>query len=301
MSILSFPERGQGGKSNWHGNCSPKVYEQIFRDLKPAVFNDPMMGSGTSIETALQMGIEAYGLDLHQGFNAVTDSIVDAVGKPSTLSISHPPYGKMVRYSKDVWPKFGLGNGQIDPNDLSELEYDDFIEKMVQVLLNQRDSVESNGHYGTIIGDMRMPGTGEYLSFQADLLARMPPSELRSVMIKSQHNTRSGTVGRTRAGYPYITHEYILLWQRAVSLYMALSETANKASKILHNTWRNIVKNSMVQLGGESSLQCLYERVADGAGEKVSQNPNWQAKIRQVLQKFPEDFVNVERGVWKVA
>lgn len=300
MSILSFPDRGVGGKNSWHGNCSPKVYQQLFQDLKPSVFNDPMMGSGTSIDVATQMGIDAHGLDLHQGFNAVTDSILDAVGKPSSLSLSHPPYGKMVRYSKDVWPKFGLGSGQIDPNDLSELEYDDFIEKMIQVLLNQRDSVESNGHYGTIIGDMRIAGTGEYLSFQADLIARMPPSELRSVMIKAQHNTRSGGVGRTRAGYAYITHEYILLWQKALTMYMALSESAKKASTILHGTWRNIVKNAMVQLGGEAELKNLYDVVSAGAGEKVANNPSWQAKIRQVLQKYPEDFANVQRGVWTV-
>ena len=37
--------------------------------LRPQVFTDPMVGSGTSVEVAREIGIEAYGLDLHSGFN----------------------------------------------------------------------------------------------------------------------------------------------------------------------------------------------------------------------------------------
>lgn len=69
------------------------VYQDLFRQLKPKTFVDPMMGSGTSIEVAKEMGIIATGLDLHQGFNAVTDSILNRVGYQSDLVLSHPPYG----------------------------------------------------------------------------------------------------------------------------------------------------------------------------------------------------------------
>jgi hypothetical protein len=41
----------------------------LFEQLKPRVFVDQMVGSGTSIEIAQEMGIEAHGLDLHSGFN----------------------------------------------------------------------------------------------------------------------------------------------------------------------------------------------------------------------------------------
>ena len=81
MSILSFPDRGKWGSSKWRGNCSGHVYKDLFERLKPTVFVDPMVGSGTSVEVAHDMGIEAYGLDLHSGFNALRDSIVRAVGK----------------------------------------------------------------------------------------------------------------------------------------------------------------------------------------------------------------------------
>lgn len=81
MSILSFPDRGHWGNASWRGNCSGHVYKKIFEQLKPGVFVDPMVGGGTSIEVAREMGIEAYGLDLHSGFNILRDSILERVGK----------------------------------------------------------------------------------------------------------------------------------------------------------------------------------------------------------------------------
>lgn len=64
-SILSFPDRGPWGNSRYRGNCSGYVYKRIFEHLRPRVFTDPMGGSGTSVEVARAMDIEAHGLDLH--------------------------------------------------------------------------------------------------------------------------------------------------------------------------------------------------------------------------------------------
>jgi len=62
-----------------------------------------MVGSGTSVEVAREMGIEAHGLDLHSGFNILKHSILDTVGKTSDLVLSHPPYHNIVAYSGSVW------------------------------------------------------------------------------------------------------------------------------------------------------------------------------------------------------
>jgi len=121
MSILSYPDRGKWGKSSWRGNCSGYVYKEIFERLRPNVFVDPMVGSGTSVEVAREMGIEAYGLDLHSGFNAIRDSIAEAVGKPADLVVSHPPYGAMIVYSGSVW-------GHAHKDDLSRcIDDEDFL------------------------------------------------------------------------------------------------------------------------------------------------------------------------------
>jgi hypothetical protein len=118
-SILSFPDRGPWGNSQYRGNCSGYVYKRIFEHLRPRVFTDPMVGSGTSVEVAREMGIEAYGLDLHSGFNILKTSILETVGKPSDLVLSHPPYHGLIPYSGSEW---GRGEGP-HPDDLTRTHH----------------------------------------------------------------------------------------------------------------------------------------------------------------------------------
>lgn len=253
-----------------------------------------MVGSGTSIEVAKEMGIEAYGLDLHSGFNVLRDSIVTTIGKEVDMVLSHPPYNQLIAYSGSQW------GTQPHPDDLSHcIDDNDFNEKMQIALLNQRSATKNGGYYGTIIGDWRRNGI--YSSYQAECIARMPADELVAVIIKAQHNTMSERKTYGKLKLPFILHEYILLWQRkAKSTYHLLSIIANEQAARLRGTWRSIVRNIMMQLGGKASLSEVYEAVSKAAPEKVQSNPNWQAKIRQTLNSS-EDYFSQERGVWSLA
>lgn len=295
MSILSYPNRGPWGKSSWRGNCSGHVYKELFERLRPKVFVDPMVGSGTSVEVAREMGIEAYGLDLHSGFNATRDSILQAVGKPADLCVSHPPYGAMILYSGNVW-----GN-EAHPDDLSRCTSDDdFHEKLQLVLLNQRDATAPNGYYGTIIGDWRRNGV--YTSYQAECIARMPKDELAAVLIKAQHNCQSDSKAYGSMRLPFIFHEYILLWQRkASSVLVVLGNLAKQQYARLQGTWKMIVKSVLIQLGGKATLDCLYGAVAQAAPEKLAANTTWREKVRQTLNQNPEMFRSINRGEWAIA
>lgn len=294
MSIMSFPERGHWGNSSWRGNCSGHVYQELFTRIQPKVFIDPMMGSGTSIDVAKEMNIEAYGLDLHQGFNAIRDSILKATGKAADLCVSHPPYGGMILYSGNVW-------GEAHPDDLSRCTSDeDFHEKMQLVLLNQRDATVPGGFYGTIIGDWRRNGV--YTSYQAECIARMPKDELAAVIIKAQHNCQSDQKSYGRMKLPFILHEYVLLWKKKeLPVLVMLGELAKQQYARLQATWKNVVKAIMVQLGGSAPLEAIYDAVAKAAPEKMAANDNWRAKVRQTLNQNPTMFVPVERGVWSIA
>lgn len=206
-SILSFPDRGYWGHAGYRGNCSGHVYQQLFTVLRPRVFIDPMVGGGTSVEVAHEMGIESYGLDLHSGFNILKHSIQKTIGKLADLVLSHPPYHDIIRYSGEVW-----GN-KPHPDDLSRCSCEEeFIDKLGIALRNQRAATLPGGYYGVIIGDIRR--NGRYCSFQAEVIARMPKSELRAVLIKAQHHTRSEYAQYAHLRMPKIAHEYILLWQR---------------------------------------------------------------------------------------
>lgn len=300
MSIMSFPNRGHWGKSNWRGNCSGFVYKELFERLKPSFFVDPMVGSGTSIEVAKELNIKAVGLDLHLGFNALKMSILEALdGNQADLVLSHPPYHDLLKYSGHVW-----GNKEV-PDDLSHCtSVDDFNEKMHAVLLNQREATRSNGIYGCIIGDQRK--NGEYRSYQAELIARMPSSELASVIIKAQHNTRSETnqYGNMR-GLPFILHEYILLWRKpnVIHSWLGTLHLLREQERTRYSsTWKSIVRCALMTFGDNpANLDAIYAVVERNADERLKGNSNFKAKVRQILNQNRELFTSVDRGVWKLA
>lgn len=294
-SVLSFPDRGPWGDSSYHGNCSGHVFKELYERLRPKLVVDPMMGSGTSIEVAQAMGIDAVGLDLRLGFDALTMSILEKVGRPACLVLSHPPYGGQVLYSGNVW------GDKAHPSDLSHaVDDEDFNAKLQAVLLNQREATRPGGHYGTIIGDWRRGG--KYSSFQAEAIGRMPSSELVAVLIKQQHNVRSGAKQYGRMVFPRIEHEYILLWQKSKQVMCALQTLgtiAREQQQRVRSTWRSVVRVVMAELGGESDLKTLYGAIAANAPEKLRTNTKWQEKTRQTLQ-LCDDFESVERGVWRL-
>jgi hypothetical protein len=298
-SILSYPERGHWGRSNWRGNCSGYIYRDLFQALQPKVFVDPMVGSGTSVEVAREMNIEAYGLDLHSGFNVLRQSVLAAVGKPSDVCIAHPPYHDMVIYSGDVW------GDTPHPDDLSRCrDEDEFLEKLQLAMLNMRDAVRPGGYFGIVIGDQRKKG--KYVSYQAECIARMPRNELKAVLIKAQHNVQSNAKNYGQIGLPRIMHEYILLWQRPESqclqsLFAALSGIAHESQRRLRGTWKSIVQQVLVTLGGRANTQDILAAVLATADEqKLAANNNLQDKIRQTLGMHPDTFAGGD-GVWELA
>ncbi|ADR37725.1 hypothetical protein Ocepr_2277 (plasmid) [Oceanithermus profundus DSM 14977] len=292
-SISSHPERGPWGNPRWRGNASGYFYKDLFEALGPKTFVDPMVGSGTSVEVAREMGIEAVGLDLHSGFNILRDSILEIVGRPADLVFSHPPYHDMIVYSGEVW------GDEPHPDDLSRAgSVEEFADKLHQAVLNQRTATKPGGHYGVLIGDLRRQG--RYYSFQAELIARLPTDELAAVLVKVQHNV-SSNARNYRLRYPRIMHEYALLWRKQDrSTYQVIGAMAFPQKRRLEGTWRALVRQAMVEHGGEAALADLYRTLEEGAPERVRNNPHWKAKVRQVLQRHG-DFRPLARGVWALA
>lgn len=293
MSILSFENRGKWGKNSWRGNCSGHVYKTLFEQYQPRIFVDPMVGGGTSVDVADEMGIEAYGLDLHSGFNILRDSILQRVGKEADMVFSHPPYHDMIVYSGQVW-------GEPHADDLSRCTSDeDFMEKIQVALLNQRAATKAGGMYGLLIGDLRR--NGQYKSYQADCIARMPKSELAAVVIKAQHNCVSDSRQYAKMKHMRILHEYIILWNKPkevmVFILFDLAGMAKQHTTALRATWKAVVRHALITLGGKAKLEDIYSAVANAAPGQLAGNNNWQAKIRQTLQLIAQP---VERGIWAI-
>lgn len=295
-SIWRFPDRGHWGNPKWAGNLSGHVYAELYRRLKPRSVCEVFSGSGTAIEVAREMGIEAFGLDLKDGFDVLRMSVLEAIGKEVAVCGGHLPYGDVLLYSGKVW------GSEPHPDDLSRCASDEeFLDKLQLAVLNMREATAPGGHYFIVIGDKRR--NGKYVSYQAGLTERLPASELRSVLIKEQFNTASGWRDYARMRYPRIEHEYIVLWQRAersVTLVSNLTILARRFQHAIRATWVNTVKLALIQLGGEASLPEIYGRVAEQAVDRIGQNGNWQAKVRQVLNQHKGLFYAPERGIWAI-
>jgi hypothetical protein len=291
-SVMSFPERGHWGKSDWRGNTSGYVIKEMIEHFQPKLFVDACEGSGTSGDVCRDMGVEYVGLDLYKGNDFTKDDILTQLPRPADICFTHPPYHSMITYSGEVYD--GIRDG--DTSRCSSPE--EFIAKSQTMLMNQREATREGGIYATLIGDQRggTLGKGQFRSYQADFIQMMPKDELLSVAIKLQHNCLSDN--RVYSGnFVPILHEYLILWKKSKKSLFAVSlDIASELQKRVATTWRNAIRVALMKLG-KASLKDIYAEVEKVAAHLIAKNKNWQAKIRQQLQLH---FTNVERGVWAV-
>lgn len=292
-SVMSFPDRGNYGNSNWRGNTSGYVIKELIQHFNPKLFVDACEGSGTSKDVCKEMGIEYVGLDLYKGQDFTKDSILTQLPRPADICFTHPPYHDMIAYSGSVYGK------EILVGDTSHCQSaEEFISKSQVMLMNQREATKEGGIYCTLIGDQRggSLGKGNFRSYQADFISMMPKDELLSVAIKLQHNCMSDTRVYSGSFIP-IMHEYLLIWKKkAKSLFAISFDIASELQSRVATTWRNAIRIVMMKLQ-KADLSTIYSEIEKVASSLIANNPNYKAKIRQTLQKH---YTNVERGVWSI-
>ena len=148
LSVVSYPERGNGGRNDYRGNCSPKMIEDIINQYQLRSLNDYMVGSGTTEDVCKAMGIEHKCYDLNRGFDMMT---MDIPERPENI-FWHPPYDDIIVYSdkmykaNDIIQQYGF-----DPriNDLSRCKgWEDFVRKMNYCMNKQFASLEKYDNMG---------------------------------------------------------------------------------------------------------------------------------------------------------
>lgn len=297
-SILSFPTRGNYGRSNWRGNCSGYVIKEMLEFYRPKVFVDPAEGGLTSRDVCRELnaqgaGIEYVGLDLHSGFNLLRDSLTDRIGgSRAEYAFFHPPYWKMVLYSG----RSGQWGNEPHPDDLSHAPtYEDFILKMRLAMQNIYDAVAPGGHFSILVGDYRKDG--KYISIQADL-QMLAPGALDGILIKTQHNCVSDKTRYSGKNFIPIMHEYLLNFRkdrRVVGFLDSTLSVSRRLEMFSKANWRATIYHVLRKLGGKARLPEIYQAIAETSPDKIKTRPNWAARVRRELQIF---CVSVERGVW---
>lgn len=294
-TVVSYPERGEGGNNRYRGNCSPKVIEDLLNFYKPQMVCDYMVGGGTTFDAAAACGIPCHGYDLNRGFDLMNCEIPER----SQFTFWHPPYHDIVLYSdvmykaKDIEDQFGF-----DPRhfDLSRIpKWEDFVKAMNYCCMKQFAALEKGGRLAILMGDIKK--RGKLYSMLAEIAK---PGTLEQIIIKTQHNCVSDRQSYYGKFIP-IVHEYIMVVRKDDSIIfpVMLTKTGSMDIRDMHgSTWRDVVVAIMERNKGIWNLDAIYREVE---GHKKAQgNPNWRAKIRQTLQRYPELFRHDGRDQWSL-
>lgn len=294
LSIVSYSERGEGGRNNYRGNCSPKMIEDIIDQYHIQNLNDYMVGSGTTEDVCIRRGVENHCYDLNRGFDMMT---MDIPERPENI-FWHPPYDDIIVYSdkmykaNDVIQKYGF-----DPriNDLSRCNgWEDFVKKMNYCMNKQFASLQKGGRMFVLMGDIKKKG-----KLYSMLCNIAKPGTLEQIIVKVQHNATSYNRSYNGRFVP-IVHEYLMVVRKDSSLIypIGLTEYHNFDMRdSIQTTWRDVLASIMEDCG-EMTLADIYKKME--GHRKCSNNPHWKEKIRQTLQKY-DDFSSSRRGIWYIA
>ena len=294
-SIVSYPERGEGGNNRYRGNCSPKLIEDLAGFFKPAEICDYMCGSGTTKAAADKLGISSRLYDLHSGFDIMNNEIRE---RPEFI-FWHPPYWDIIKYSdvmykaSDVEKQYGY-----DPRlyDLSRIQgWDEFVKAMNYAMMKQFTALEKGGRMAVLMGDIKKKG--KLYSMLAEIVK---PGTLENIIIKAQHNCFSDRVQYSGSFIP-ILHEYVMIVRKDAPTLIPIIEINRRKVDIRDMkgaTWKDVVASVLEECDGAVSLSYLYEQIEPY--KKAKENQFWREKVRQTLQINKEYFQSTQRGMWRL-
>lgn len=297
-SVVSYPERGAGGKSTYRGNFSPKFVEDIIEHFNPDTIGDYTVGSGTTIDVCQRLNVPCIGTDLNPefgGVNLLKDDLppvnMGGYAKMPSIIILHPPYPqKMVLYSGNQWGKTP------HPDDPSNYEdYHQFIKAINRMHYHAFLALPKGGRLITLVGDAKK--RGQLYSMVKDMAFF---GTLEQIVIKTQHNCFSDSQSYSGKFIP-IVHEYAVIMRKDGSSYetrvISVDYTTYDSRKYQGLSWRQAVRSALRNLGGKAELSKLYSELESFVTTKRHSSPH--EKIRETLQVSPE-FQSVSRGVWAI-
>ena len=292
-SIVSYPERGEGGNNHYRGNCSPKLIEDLIGFFKPTEICDYMCGSGTTKAAADKCGIQSKLYDLHSGFDIMNSDIKE---RPEFI-FWHPPYWDIIKYSdvmykaSDVQNRYGYDPRKLD---LSRIpNWEQFVEAMNYAMMKQFASLEKGGRMAVLMGDIKK--RGKLYSMLAEIIK---PGTLENIIIKAQHNCFSDNTQYSGSFIP-ILHEYVMIVRKDTPLLVPVivaKEIKADIRDMAGATWRDVVAAVLEECTEAVTLTYLYEQIEPH--KKAQNNKHWREKIRQTLQINPNHFAHTDRGMW---
>lgn len=294
-SIVSYPERGEGGNNRYRGNCSPKLIEDLIDFFRPSEICDYMCGSGTTKAAADKSGIRSQLYDLHSGFDIMSCEIPE---RPEFI-FWHPPYWDIIQYSdvmykaSDIQKKYGYDPRQLDISRIGS--WDDFVKAMNYAMMKQYTALKNGGRMAVLMGDIKKKG--KLYSMLAEIVK---PGTLENIIIKAQHNCFSDQIHYSGKFIP-ILHEYVMIVRKDSPVLVPVLMTKKAEIDVRDMsgaTWRDVVAAVLEQCDGPVTLAFLYEQIE--SHKKAQTNKWWKEKVRQTLQCHSEHFNHDGRGLWSL-
>jgi hypothetical protein len=294
QSIVSYPDRGQGGNSKWRGNFAPQLIEDLIDQFHPKAIADPMMGSGTTPDICRRLNVKCWATDLHRGFDIQKGELPLGFD----MWIYHPPYWDIIQYSGNMW-------GQVDPRDGSHIpDYSKFLDWANENLYRMYEALPQGGLIATLTADVRKKGILYPLPMD---LTRF--GETVATVIKVQHNTRSEQKQYANANFVAIQHEILVISRkpRSIASYWRITGTKTIEFEFDLRTfdkaaWPALVLAAFSQMDGKPTpLSALYDAMQNYARVQLAERDgiDWRAQVRRILQSYA-CFEQVDYGVWKL-
>ena len=207
-SVVSYPQRCTlFGDNCYRGNCDGRLIKDLILRYKAKTVADPMEGSGTcrdvikGLNQYKRVNISYWGGDLKNGFDLSTETLP---GRYDFVWL-HPPYWNIIRYSTN-------SSGDLSLCD----DYNEFCKMLTACLKKCYDALEDGGRLAVLIGDVRRKGS--YYPLIKELL-NLPFGQLRSIIIKVQHNCNSDRKSYGKLEDVPIKHEYCVVFKKPLAGY----------------------------------------------------------------------------------
>lgn len=225
-SLWIFDERDSDEKLNFHGAFIPQVAYQLVKryTAEGDTVLDLFIGSGTTFKVCRKLNRKCIGVDLtlHQGLvrasedgilingdacSAFTYAQIKSTELPIQLVICHPPYHDIIKFSEN-------------PNDLSNVSEEGFIDKIRTLAIKVEEILEKKGIAALVIGDVYKRGELIPLSFYC-MREFSKWMRLKGIVIKNIENNeakgKNKNLWRYRAfkgGFFEFKHEYVMIFQK---------------------------------------------------------------------------------------
>lgn len=293
-SIAEYFARGNYGKNSWRGNCSGLLIKDLLTHFNVNEFCDPMVGSGTSLDVAKDLGIKCTGVDLNPkygGFNALHDEL----DKSYDFMFLHPPYlvfqgSNMPTYSGNMWGRTPhIDDGSHIHNTAS------FTKWLNKILWNCYQSLNTGGRMAVLVGDSRYKG--QYYSMFKSMNIY---GTLENVIIKKQHNCISDNYNYKSNKFIPVRHEYLVIIKKNECRTIPCLIVSEKEFDIMHIkniTWKALIQNTIEFLrtsGIQVTRNTLFNQLKNHP--KSKENNHLKEKIRQTINSFPKIFKKYENG-----